>query len=520
METVRVLYAEDDPADGDLTRAYFEGNAPGIDLDVVATGEECLVRIEGGGYDALLLDNQLPDMEGTEVLRQLSRRAVSLPVVMVTGVGDEGLAIQVLRLGAWDYVPKDGAYRTRLPRVLENAIAAHRHREGRRETVRPGPYRILYIEHDPADVDLTRRYFAEAAAHLDLTVINSGSAALDRLAVPGAFDLVLADLRLPVMHALDLLREARGRGLGVPFIIITGRGDEQAAVAALKLGAYDYIVKGENYLLQLPHAIENAIARSELSRANQQLEAELARRELLAIDNAKLFEGAQQALRTRDEFLAIAAHEIRGPLTALRLAAQSLYTRKVPADMVPAVLDIIEREDRKLAQFVDELLDLGRIRAGTLQFTFEPVDLGDVVRDVVARLAGDLRHSGSVVSIASQGELLGEWDRSRLDQVVTNLLSNAIKFGLGRPIDISLAGDDGEVTLRLTDRGSGIPPSIRDQIFEPFERELSVRNYGGMGLGLYIVRTIVAGLEGRMSVESAPGAGSTFVVTLPRARHA
>jgi signal transduction histidine kinase len=102
--------------------------------------------------------------------------------------------------------------------------------------------------------------------------------------------------------------------------------------------------------------------------------------------------------------------------------------------------------------------------------------------------------------------------------VVGNLLSNAIKFGLGRPIAIVMDGDATEVRLRLTDHGVGIPKEIQNQIFDPFERELSARNYGGMGLGLYIVRTIVQGLEGSLRVESEPGFGSTFTVALPKVR--
>jgi signal transduction histidine kinase len=330
----------------------------------------------------------------------------------------------------------------------------------------------------------------------------------------------VTDLRLPDMNALDLLSEARHRGLQVPFIVITGMGDEEAAVAALKLGASDYIVKRDNYLTHLPYAIDNAISRFELLQINRRLEAELAERERLATENARLFEGAQEALRARDEFLSIAAHEIRGPVMAMRLAVQSLRKGKVPAQAMPSIFDIIEREDRRLAQFVDELLDLGRIRGGALHFVIESVDLGDVVREVTARLAGELRQTGSSVDVTAEGPLIGEWDRSRLDQVVSNLLSNAIKFGRGRPIEIGMVGTGEQVTLLIKDAGDGIPRDRRERIFTPFEREMSDRNYGGLGLGLYIVRTIVDHLGGTLKVDSEPGAGSTFSVELPRTRPA
>jgi len=514
---MRVLYADDNPLDRDLTASHFENTGFAIDLEMVGTGRECLARLADGDYDALLLDNHLPDIDGIEVLRRLSQTRPTLPVVVVTGVGDEALAVQVLRLGAADYVPKAGEYRARLPAVLKSAIAAVQQRA---EHGNPGvrSRRILYVEHNPADVDLTIRHFAAEAPYVDLHCVRSAEEAL-ALVPDGSFDLVLADLRLPDMSALDLLREIRHADVQVPFVVITGRGDEATAVAALKLGALDYMVKRENYLTQLPYAIENAITRAELARTNDRLHAELSEKDRLAEENARLLEGAQQALRTRDEFLAIAAHEIRGPLMALRLAVQSLQRGKIPEARLLMVLDIIAREDRKLANFVDELLDLGRIRAGTLHMLFETVDLGEVVAYVLSRFGGELLKSGSTVSVVSSGELQGQWDRSRLEQVVTNLLSNAIKFGLGRPIDVTMEGTPTEGRLRFADQGVGIPKAVQNQIFEPFERELSVRNYGGMGLGLYIVRTIVNGLQGSLHVDSEPGHGATFTIVLPKVRH-
>ena len=136
---------------------------------------------------------------------------------------------------------------------------------------------MLYAEHDPADIDLTRRHFAAAAGHFDLHIVQSSADALALLEKED-FDLVLADLRLPDTSALELLRESNHRNLRVPFIVVTDRGDEEAAAAALKLGAYDYIVKGDAYLTQLPYAIENAISRARLQDSNRRLQIELAER--------------------------------------------------------------------------------------------------------------------------------------------------------------------------------------------------------------------------------------------------
>jgi PAS domain S-box-containing protein len=242
---------------------------------------------------------------------------------------------------------------------------------------------------------------------------------------------------------------------------------------------------------------------------------ELARRAALALDNAQLYRRAQDALRTRDEFLSVAAHEIRGPLTAIHLAAQTIKDGKAPPASVPGLLSIIERQDRQLSQFADELVDMGKIREGRLRLHFEPVSLGEVVRDVAAQLDRDLVRSGSALSIVVDDNLVGQWDGSRLRQVVSNLLSNAIKFGMGRPIRIKIRARDGRALLTVEDHGIGIRPEVLPRLFSPFERGVSGRNYGGLGLGLHIVKTIVEATGGSVRAESTPHAGTVFTVELP-----
>jgi PAS domain S-box-containing protein len=242
----------------------------------------------------------------------------------------------------------------------------------------------------------------------------------------------------------------------------------------------------------------------------------LGERVAICIVNARLFRDAEDALRTRADFLSIVAHEIRSPLTSLHLSVQRLRRRALsPADLAKA-LDLVERDDRRLGRFVDELLDVGRIQAGRFAFDFEDVDFAEVVHSAAAQLGGELARSRSSLSITSEPTLKGRWDRFRLEQVVTNLLSNAIKFGLGKPIEIHLAAGDQLAVLKVTDHGAGIPREMHEKVFLPFERAVSVRHYGGLGLGLYIVHTIVVGLGGTVRVESERSRGTTFVVTLPQ----
>ena len=239
---------------------------------------------------------------------------------------------------------------------------------------------------------------------------------------------------------------------------------------------------------------------------------ELARRAAISLENSRLYRATKDAVRAREEFLAVAAHELRGPLTSMRLTLDLMRGAAGPTEQL---VELVDRGERRLRRLVDELLDLGRAQGGRLEFVFEPVDLAQVVREVTARMGPDLTKSGSPLSIHVEEELLGTWDRARVDQIVSNLLSNAIKFGLGKPIEITVDMVDGRARLVVKDQGIGIHEDMFEKIFEPFERAVPAQHYGGLGLGLYIVRTIVHGLGGTITVSSAPGEGATFEVVLP-----
>jgi PAS domain S-box-containing protein len=242
---------------------------------------------------------------------------------------------------------------------------------------------------------------------------------------------------------------------------------------------------------------------------------ELARRAALALDNARLYRRAQEALQARDEFLSVAAHELRGPVTAIHLAAQTIRKGKARPASLPNMLAIVEREDRRLSQLVDELLDLGRIGGGRLQLQFERVNLGAVVRDVARELDTDLTRSGSSLSLLTEASVVGQWDRFRVVQMVNQLLTNAIKFGLGKPIELRISRQDRWAVLTVRDHGIGIEPEVLPRLFKPFERGVSHRHYGGLGLGLHIVKTIVEAMGGTVKVESAAETGTIFTVELP-----
>jgi signal transduction histidine kinase len=243
----------------------------------------------------------------------------------------------------------------------------------------------------------------------------------------------------------------------------------------------------------------------------------LQRTAFLSRANQRLLDRAREALCARDELLSIAAHEIRGPITTIHLAVQSLLERPGEA-CVPRLLDAVQRADRRLTRMVDELLDVARIQGGNLQLHLEPMCLGELVREVAARFVGEAALAGSPISVATEGDLAGNWDRLRLDQVITNLLSNAIKFGAGKPVEIRAQSQGGTARLVVRDQGIGIPRDQIERIFDPFERAVPGRNHGGLRHGRDNVRPIASRHGGAIQVESELGGGSTFTVLLPQVR--
>ncbi len=251
--------------------------------------------------------------------------------------------------------------------------------------------------------------------------------------------------------------------------------------------------------------------------------SELAARASTAILNARLFEQAQRAVRVRDEFLSIASHELKTPLTSLSLSLQSLQRqlgapegRRDPARLADR-LDNALRQSGRLDALIERMLDLSRVQEGPLALRPERVDLTRVVRDVVEQVRWEASESGSEVEVDLPGPVIASWDPLRLEHVVLNLVRNAIKFGQGRPVQIRVEPQDGAVRLVVRDHGIGIDPADHERVFERFERAVTSRHYGGFGLGLWIVRRIVESLGGTIDLDSAPDQGATFTVTLPLA---
>jgi PAS domain S-box-containing protein len=249
---------------------------------------------------------------------------------------------------------------------------------------------------------------------------------------------------------------------------------------------------------------------------------ELGRRAGIAIDNAQLYEQAQQAVRARSEFLSIASHELKTPITSLKLQLQLARRRVDPEkglspspEKLAKTLDASLGQIDRLVGLIENLLDISRIEAGKLSYSLENRDLSLLVKEVIDRYDEQFEGAQPLIEFAGEPGADVSCDVFRMEQVVVNLLSNAAKYGGGKPIRVSVLRTGASVRLEVRDQGIGIATEQLGRIFDRFERVVSNRNISGLGLGLYISKQIVLGHRGKIGVESVLATGSTFYVELP-----
>lgn len=424
---------------------------------------------------------------------------------------------------------------------------------------------ILLVDDDES-VLVTMQAILELAGYA-VTAVAQGTEALALLRRQ-AYDLVLTDLRLDDLDGLTVLAEVQKLAPETITIMLTGYASLESAVKALREGAYAYLIKPcdvDELQATIARGMERRRLTRQLRERVQELEAANATihslnatlQERVAAATAQLTEKVAELARAKDEiaglygkaqahveqlqevdrlksqFLSMAAHELKTPLTSvlgylqvgLRRVRRRLgrgypaaeeWGREAQADLEQ--LETLERQAKRLARLVDELLDVSRIQTGRIEFQFAPLDLRELVADVVARTATTTAHPISLAGSNGLPAIMG--DRDHLEQVVSNLLGNAIKYSPDeQPIAVALDAAGEQVVLTVQDRGVGIPASEREAIFGLFYRspEQRARQAGGMGLGLYISNEIVKRHGGRIWVESELGRGSAFHVAFPAA---
>jgi len=394
---------------------------------------------------------------------------------------------------------------------------------------------VLVVEDNPE----ANRFIASTLSD-EYRIVRAGNGreALAKLASRKP-DLVLTDVMMPEMSGDELVREIRKDPAldAIPIVVLTAKADDELRVRLLEMGAQDYVMKPFSRA-ELRARVRNLVSakragdllRKELDSSKNDLEdlvreVSLRRHELEKTldETRRARDEIQRLLHLRDEFISVAGHELKTPLTPMSIQTQMLVRTMrtspeiVRTERIRSYLEMCNRQIETMVRLIETLLDVSRLRLGTFTLKTEPgVDLGEVVREVVSRLRPQWDAAGTPVVLSiDTPEPCGSWDRVRLEQVVSNLLSNAIKYGGGHPIEIAVSRDASRARLLVRDHGIGISVEDQERIFNRFERASSIRSFGGLGLGLYITRQIVTAHGGTIHVESQPGAGATFVVELP-----
>lgn len=250
---------------------------------------------------------------------------------------------------------------------------------------------------------------------------------------------------------------------------------------------------------------------------------ELADRAAITVDKARLYTEAQEAIRIRDEFLSVASHELKTPLTSILLSLQLILKRlekstskSIASDEILRAVDTSIQQSKRMSRLINDLLDITQTSSQYFQLVPEKVKLSDLIDDIQGKFEIILKERNITLKIVEKDKnIVGYWDRLRLEQAISNLISNAIKYGEGKPITLLTTMEENEVVIEVVDKGMGVKERDESKIFQVFNRGSDVKSVKGIGVGLFIAKNIVEAHGGRISLESEFGKGTTFSVFLP-----
>jgi len=379
---------------------------------------------------------------------------------------------------------------------------------------------ILIVDDDPALLEALSEMLQLRMDEIVVDRAESAGVALEYIAKTD-YEAIVSDIKMPGMDGLALLARIRQVRPDTPTLLITGHGQHDLAVQALRGGAYDFIQKPidrEYFVASLSRALH-------MRRLHRQVEIQRHALERHALELKETVDTRTRELReanqAKDEFLALLAHELRNPLAPILNAVGLITTCQGDESVLHQSAQVVERQVHQMARLLDDLLDVSRISRGKLRLRKEIVDLANLMEQAVqtSRPLIEARHHQLTVSLPKEPVGL-EGDSTRLEQVFANLLNNAAKYtDPGGRIWITGTSENGHAIVRVRDTGKGIPPAMIQRIFEPFVQvdfSLHRSEQGGLGIGLMLVRRLLEMHGGNVEAFSmGPGQGSEFVVRLP-----
>lgn len=537
---LKILVVDDDDADRTAVRRALKSSGLKASVTEAEDAASALSRLAHEHFDCTLLDHRMPECDGLDVVRVARERGILVPFIMLTGFGDEQTAVELMKAGAADYIPKSSLTPERLALSLRGVLRIHQAEidaskaEGdlRRyasqlqavaqaaidinstlavdamlQSTTENARRILNARYAETRLDAdttphtgtleaqTAMWRASAPSEEDQEITSWADATRDEM--PGITPELLAMLA----ENPDLVDLGKA-GFHVPNTIIV----DLLGRTGKKLGAIQLWDKKDG---------------QEFEDADKAILTQLAQLAAVALENARLFRAAQDATRARDDLVAIVSHDLRNPVHTIHMAASFLLEVAPATDrrvQARRQLEVIQRSATRANRLIQDLLDVARIHSGGLAVDPVPVEVRSLVLEAM-EAATPLAGAASIKVSCDIADGLPPVasDRERVLQVLANLIGNAIKFTPnGGGIRIIAALETNEVRFTVADTGPGIPPEHLEHVFDRYWQAKSTAKLG-TGLGLSIAKGIVEAHGGHIWVESPPGSGAQFSFTLPLA---
>ncbi len=500
---IRVLYAEDDPNVAAVVRSYFEHFGKECSLEIVITGKACLDRMASGTIDVLLLDLVLPDIDGLNILGQLAVRHDRTPVVMISGHGQNDLAVRALRAGAVDCVDKSATQFLQVVEIVKRVHAEHAASRSSRSPhpTRTEPYQILLVEGSAPVATQIREYFQKNAPQFAL-IVAATLGEFARFLHEGAHAHAVVIGPTPAnTRPLDILRQLRTEATFIPAVLLSARNDGETAIAAFQLGAQDYILQKQEYLTELVFSLNNNLRRADIERQNIRLTRELEElnQSLETQVTARTAELRALSLRLlqiqEDERRAIARElhdQVGQMLTGLKFQLEAATAQAGPAAQEKLSEATITATD--LMRHVRELTQLYRPRV------LDDLGLQPALEWHAKQFQ---RQTGITVSLdlALPAERLPSELETVIFRITQEALTNIARHSGAKTAAISLSHEAEQLHVEISDQGKG------------FELAPVLERRDAIGLAGVRERIHLAG--GRLEIVSQPGQGTRLNATFP-----
>lgn len=508
---INILIVDDRPENIQALKAILDH--PSYRIMTAADGNEALSRVLKHDFALILLDVFMGGMDGFEVASLIKGRKKSrhIPIIFLTAMAkDIDHIFKAYSIGAVDYIQKPLE-----PHIVRAKVAVFAELYRKTQWIRHQAEVIRQKELKEKEYELIEVKRAGERRFQDLVEgINHGFVWSSD---PGNLTFTYVSPRAELILGYPLDQWKNEHGFWERHLHPEDRENVlkafQAAQMGRDLGVDHRFITVEGSEVWLHTGVR-------LARRGEGVGYEL-RGLSVDITHLKRVETAlREAVEVRDEFLSIASHELKTPITPLKLQAQQLWRMiekgaVVDTERLKKFLSMWNRQLDRLSSLIEDLLDVSRITGGRLTMHAEEVDLTQLINEVIDRYQEQAVRSNCGLLVSLPDKLEGKWDRSRLEQVLINLITNALKYAAGKPIQISLSSRDQKAFLSVKDAGTGISSENQGRIFERFERGGASDSVGGLGLGLYISRKIIEAHGGAIRVESELGKGANFIIELP-----